>query len=129
MNETRISDFARSDSLSQGTDGSQLRPVLWTELTARLAAMRDLRQSLAGGSTPFGAKSASLSGSHICSAFTDFAEVRENLAHESPEICERVGVNKMGGRVNLKALADSKGPAPNNAIDLIRITPGDRELK
>lgn len=115
MNEAFNNNFARSDAM----DTSQLRPVEWSELVVRLAAMRDLRHSLSGESTRFGAQS----GSQSCSAFTDFPEVREELAQETSE------VNELTLNINPNALSDGKGPAPNNSFALNFVTPGDRELK
>lgn len=80
MNEALHSDFARREAGGQAADSPQLRPVVWSELIARLAAMRDLRQSLSGASTPYGTQP----HASPCSAFTDFAEVREGLTHETP---------------------------------------------
>ncbi len=128
MNETPISQFAHSEANREWEEGSQLRPFEWSELTARLAAMRDLRQSLAGVTTSFGVKSGPLAGLHSCSAFTDFAEVREELAHDTPTASGSVQVNKIASHVNPKALADGKGPAVNSSVEPNCVTPGDREL-
>ena len=128
MNETSISQFAHSEANREWEEGSQLRPVEWSELTARLAAMRDLRQSLSGASTPFGVKSGPLAGLHSCSAFTDFAEVREELAHETPKVSGSAKVNKIASHVNPKDLSDGKGPAVNSSVELNCVNPGDREL-
>lgn len=127
MNETHISDFVRSEARSEMGDTAPLRPIVWSELTAQLAAMRDLRQSLSGSAHLFAGASTSLAGTgtggHSCSAFTDFAEVREELSHELFEVNE----NTTG--INPNALADGKGPGPNTSVEHNGVNPGDRELK
>ncbi len=129
MNEVLISEFARSEARiepwGEAAEGSPLRPVLWSELTARLAAMRDLRRSLSGTSRAGGANFSSLAaaGSHSSSAFTNFAEPCEEPQHPCPQ------VNARALNINPKALADRKGPAPKSSHEPNCVTPGDRELK
>jgi hypothetical protein len=125
MNEALISEFARNEACRETADAAPLRPVLWSELTARLAAMRDLRHSLSGA--PLGRRanfsSLAMDGHQAGSAFTDFADLREGPEQGDTKV--NVGVPD----INLKALADGKGPAPNSAVELNCVTPGDRELK
>lgn len=135
MNEVLISEFARSKQRGEAAEGSPLRPVLWSELTARLAAMRDLRDNLSGTSRFVGANFSSLAaaGSHSPSAFTDlaepsfaepsFAEPGEEPPHPGSQ------VNAMALDINPKALADRKGPALNSSLVPNCVNPGDRELK
>lgn len=125
MNETLISEFRRNEARDMAAEGLPLRPVLWSELTARLAAMRDLRHSLAGGSQWATANFSSFAAAepHACSAFTEFAEPR---AEQGPDGSR---VNEGEPHINLEALADGKGPAPNSSVVPNCVTPGDRELK
>ena len=125
MNEALISEFARSDASGDAAEASPLRPVMWSELTARLAAMRDFRQSLAVESRSLAANFSSLAaaGSHGSSVFGDFADFQEESAQRVPE------VNAAAPDINLNALAGGKGPAPNTSVDPNCVTPGDRELK
>jgi len=129
MNEVLNSEFARSEARNspwgEAAEGSPLRPVLWSELTARLAAMRDLRRTLSGTSRAVGADFSSLAGagSHSPSAFTNIAEPCGESQHPSPQ------VNAAGQEINPKALADRKGPAPKSLNEPNCVTPGDRELK
>lgn len=125
MNEALISEFARNEACGETADAAPLRPVLWSELTARLAAMRDLRQSLSSASQGRRANFSSLAmdGHQAGSAFTDFADLREGAEQGGSR------VNFWVPNINPKALADGKGPAPNSAVELNCVTPGDRELK
>lgn len=122
MNEALISEFARNEACRETADVAPLRPVLWSELTARLAAMRDLRQSLSGASWGRRANFSSLAmdGHQAGSAFADLRKGSEQ---------DGFRVNVWVPDINPKALADGKGPAPNSAVELNCVTPGDRELK
>lgn len=129
MNEALISEFARGEAHNavngEATVGSPLRPVQWSELTARLAAMRDLRHSLSATSRVAGANFSSLAMAevHSLSAFTNLTGPREESQRDSAE------VNAATPDINSKALADRKGPAPNSSIESNCVTPGDREMK
>ncbi len=119
MNEALISEFARNEACGKRADAAPLRPVLWSELTARLAAMRDLRQSLSGASRGLRANFSSLAtlGHQTGSALTDFADLSEGSEHGGTR------VNVWVQDINPKALADGKGPAPNSLVELNCVTP------
>lgn len=119
MNEALISEFARNEACGKRADAAPLRPVLWSELTARLAAMRDLRQSLSGASPGLRANFSSLtSPSHQAgNALTDFADISEGPEHGGTK------VNTWVQDINSKALANGKGPAPNSLVELNSVTP------
>lgn len=125
MNEVLISEFARNEADGDAAEGATLRPVLWSELTARLAAMRDLRQSLADGLRGHGANFSSLAdaGLQICHSDTHCGDIR----HKSVQDGARV--NARAPDINRKALVDGKGSALNKPVEPHCVTPGDRELK
>lgn len=105
MYDAPITDAARS----KGYESTQLREFEWPELVAKLAAMRELRLGLARQNGP------------SRGAFSSLTDLREGGT-----------VNGMEGAVNLNALADRKGPAPNNAAlnnqDMQLASPRDREI-
>jgi hypothetical protein len=120
MYQTPTPDFAHGDT----SESSLLRPLIWPELVARLAAMRDLRRSLATGD------------GHSRGAFSGFADIREELSGfscsddskaQQNELIDGT-VNKTGGSVNPENLADGKGRVSNNARLIDRVNPGDREM-
>lgn len=119
MNQALISEFARNEACGETADAAPLRPVLWSELTARLAAMRDLRQSLSGAPLGRRANFSSLAtdGHQAGSAFSVFADLREESEQDGSR------VNVWVPDINPKALADGKGPAPNSAVELNCVTP------
>lgn len=106
MYEAPITDYTQDETL----EGSRLRALQWPELVAKLAAMRDLRLSLAGQQ------------GHSTGAFSGFADIREKSSHEPDAqylenrdaAPESQSFNETGRSVNLKTLADRKGPAPND---------------
>lgn len=100
MKETHFSEFVSAAQWGDLAEGSPLQPVVWPDLTARLAAMRDLRRSLAESSRARGAN------------FSSLVEA----------------VNEKAQSINLNASADRKGPAPNDTVDPNRMNPGDREM-
>jgi len=109
-------------------EGTQLRAPQWPELVAKLAAMRELRLSLARQE----------SGS--IGAFSSFARFRGELSHQ-PDSHNRKRaaapesqiVNETARSVNPNALADRKGAAVNNAAlnnqEMQFASPRDREIK
>lgn len=125
MNEVLISEFAREVARGDAAEATPLRRVVWSDLTARLSAMRDLRLSLARASRGHGANFSSLAADrpYTSSAFTDFADHRDESVQDDSK------VNAGASDINPKALADGKGPAPNHSVELNCMTPGDRELK
>jgi len=121
MNEVLISEFARGGA----AQGSPLRPAVWSELTARLAAMRDLRQSLPGFSRAGEADFSSLAaaGYYSPAAFTNPCAPCGETWHPGPQV--NAGVRY----INPNALADRKDPVPIHSAEPNCVTPGDRELK
>ena len=121
MNETPNSEFAFARNRPDDAERAPLRPVLWSELTARLAAMRDFRRSLAGVSVPRSPNFSSLaeSSQRSCSALAD-----PGGGGDKPG---RVNVKERG--VNREALADGKAPQRKNWADSTGTKPGDREQK
>lgn len=120
MYEVPITNSAKNEA----PDGTQLRAPDWGDLVTKLAAMRDLRTSL------------QRQQSQLSGAFSGFADIREESAHESDSqhIIDRddaltlQNVNKTGRGVNLKALADCKGLA-SKSDGMQNVTPCDREIK
>jgi hypothetical protein len=67
MYETPNLDFARAEPL----ECTELRPLVWSELVARFAAMRDFRRSLSD------------IDAHSRGAFSGFADIREEMSNEA----------------------------------------------
>jgi len=119
MYETPNLDFARAETL----ECTELRPLVWPELVARLAAMRDLRGSLADGHR------------HSCGAFSGFADIHEEMSnearvddsehHELAVIEQRL--NEIDRGVNLKTSAAGKCLARKDRDQVHGINPVDRE--
>ncbi|MDZ4306310.1 hypothetical protein [Allopontixanthobacter sp.] len=122
MNETPNSDFAFARTQSEDLERAPLRPVAWSELTARLAAMRDLRRTLAEVLAHPSADFSSLAESPLRQCGT--------LADSGEPIRSHAGwVNEGVEGVNLKGLADRKAVRPIASHEPNLMTPGDRELK
>ncbi len=122
MNETSNSQFAFAKPRPDDAERAPLRLVAWSELTARLAAMRDFRQGLAHTSALRSANFASLADSspRSCSALGDGA------ADSAGSV---TAVNCRARHVNRKTLADGKAAQPRTSADPNEIASGDRELK
>ena len=122
MNETSNSQFAFGQPRPDDAERAPLRLVAWSELTARLAAMRDFRQSLARTSALRSANFSSLADSppRSCSALADGSA--DSAGNVTP-------VNYRARPVNRKTLADSKAAQPRTSADPNDMTSGDRELK
>lgn len=122
MNEKPNNEFALASNRPEDAERAPLRPVLWSELTARLAAMRDLRQSLADISTHRSPSFSSLAESPPRSS-SALANPEEDFGHEVH------WVNEKTRSVNLKALANGKAAQRNTSVDPNGPKSGDRELK
>lgn len=120
MYQAPNTDFA----LSEASDSTELRPLVWADLLARLAAMRDFRRSLTN------------SPAHPSGAFFGFADIRNELMddiHQGDSEGHQTGatnqkLNEMCGNVNPKALAAGKGQASNSQAETDSVNPGDREI-
>lgn len=125
MNETPNSEFAFARNRLDDAERAPLRPVLWSELTARLAAMRDFRRSLAGVSVPRSPNFSSLaeSSQRSCSALADPGGDGGGGGDKPSR------VNEKERGVNREALADGKAPQRKNWADSTGTKPGDREQK
>lgn len=123
MNETPNSEFAFARNRPDDAERAPLRPVLWSELTARLAAMRDFRRSLAEVAIPRSPNFSSLaeSSQRSCSALADPGSDGGGGGDKPGR------VNEKERGVNLEALADRKAPQRKNWVDSTGTKPGDRE--
>jgi hypothetical protein len=119
MYETPNLDFARAETL----ECTELRPLVWPELVARFAAMRDFRRSLSDIHAQTGG------------AFSGFADIREELSNEAhvddSENYEAAVIeqklNEIDRGVNLKTSAAGKCLARKDRDQVHGINPVDRE--
>jgi hypothetical protein len=120
MYETSNIDFARAETL----ECTELRPLVWPELVARFAAMRDFRRSQSD------------MHAHSRGAFSGFADIREELSneacvddsekHEVAVIEQKL--NEIDRGVNLKTSAAGKCLGRNDRDQAHIANPGDREM-